>query len=64
MPPGAFKDGSAGFPNLTFLQLLFGHRDLEELKQAYPDVWWSHDEARLLLAALFPRASSKISPIC
>jgi hypothetical protein len=47
----------AGFPPLVFLQLLFGRRDLDELRYAYPDVWAS-DQAELLLRALFPRAPS------
>ena len=30
-------EASANFPNLTFLQLLLGHRTLDEIKHSYPD---------------------------
>jgi hypothetical protein len=59
--PGQGKDsGEAAFPNLTFLQLLFGHRTLDELKQSYADCWWNGDRERLLLGALFPKKFSSI----
>lgn len=45
--------GQAGFPPLVFLQLLFGHRSLDELRHAFPDVW-AETDARLLLETLFP----------
>jgi hypothetical protein len=48
---------SGGFPPLVFLQLLFGHRSIEALRQAFPDVWVS-DEARPVLKALFPTRPS------
>src|SRR5262249_15723362 len=32
---------SGGFPPLVFLQVLFGHRSIEELRQTFPDVWVS-----------------------
>lgn len=44
----------AGFPPLVFLQLLFGHRSLAELRHAFPDVWTSDEDSRVLLEALFP----------
>src|SRR5581483_6405386 len=46
-----------GFPPLVFLQLLFGHRSIEALQQAFPDVWVT-DEARPVLKALFPTRPS------
>jgi hypothetical protein len=58
--PLAVEDGSAGFPGLTFLQLLFGYRSLGELEYAFADCWTSDDEARALLEALFPKAPSNV----
>ncbi len=48
----------ASFPELTFLQLLFGYRSLDELRHAFPDCFTRTDEAGLLLAALFPKQPS------
>ncbi|MBN1814052.1 MAG: GNAT family N-acetyltransferase [Anaerolineae bacterium] len=56
--PGA--GGTAAFPNLTFLQLLLGHRTCEELHYAFPDCWTANDEARTLLEVLFPKRSSLV----
>lgn len=50
-PWGPEADG--GLPPLVFLQLLFGHRSLGELRHAFPDVWAS-DKAQPLIEALFP----------
>ena len=47
------------FPNLTFLQLLFGFRSVEDLEYAFPDCIISSDEARRLLNVLFPRRPSR-----
>jgi hypothetical protein len=58
--PRPSDDGSAAFPNLTFLQLLFGYRGLDELRQAYADCWTNEDETRALLTALFPRQASNV----
>lgn len=48
-------EGDASFPELTFLQMLFGHRDFAALSAAFPDCWAGSDETRGLLNALFPR---------
>jgi hypothetical protein len=61
-PVRKVDEGQAAFPDLTFLHLLFGHRSLSELRQTYADCW-AEDEARVLLNALFPKASSAIWPI-
>jgi hypothetical protein len=45
---------------LTFLQLLFGYRSLEELKYAYPDCWTKTDDALALLDIIFPRQPSEV----
>ena len=56
--PTDSEEGSAAFPNLTFLQLLFGYRSLEELDYAFADCWTKNDEARALLKILFPKQPS------
>ncbi len=52
--------GDAAFPNLTFLQILFGHRSFEELKHSYTDSYWSSDMAHLLVGTLFPKKPSQM----
>jgi hypothetical protein len=52
----------AGFPPLTFLQLLFGYRSLAELRYAFPDCW-ADEEPALLLNALFPKQASWVLPL-
>jgi len=61
MPQG--HSGDAAFPELTFLQLVFGYRSFEELKNAFPDCWYENDDAFGLLNALFPRQVSDLWPI-
>lgn len=51
------NDASCAFPPLVFLQVLFGHRSPEALRQVFPDVWVS-DEARPVLKVLFPTRPS------
>jgi len=53
----------AMFPDLTFLQLLFGLRSLEALEAAFPDCVVRTQEARALLQALFPRSPSDVWPV-
>ncbi len=55
--------GDAAFPQLSFLQLLFGYRSLEELDHAFADCYWQHDTAYGLLMALFPKRVSNIWPV-
>ena len=58
------KDSKAEFPDLTFLQLVFGRRSLNELKQVFPDLHTDPtDETALLLETLFPRKASNLWPI-
>lgn len=52
-----FGESEAGFPPLVFLQLLFGHRSLADLRYAFPDVW-ATDEAAVVLNTLFPKRMS------
>jgi hypothetical protein len=55
--------GQAAFPGLTFLQLLFGYRSLDELKYAFPDCWTSSDSSHALLDSLFPKQASNVWPV-
>jgi predicted N-acetyltransferase YhbS len=52
--------GDARFPELTFLQLLFGHRSVQELEYAFADCGAETSEARVLLNALFPKQPSAV----
>jgi hypothetical protein len=54
---------AAFFPDLTFLQLLFGYRSLEELNYAFPDCRVREDEAGVLLTLLFPKQASHVLPV-
>lgn len=55
-------EGMAAFPNLTFLQLVFGYRTLAEIQHAYADCW-SGDETRVVLETLFPKKYSHVDAI-
>jgi hypothetical protein len=52
----------ARFPQLVFLQALFGHRSIDELCYAFPDVR-VHQEAGYLLKTLFPAKASLVVPL-
>ncbi len=52
--------GDAGFPGLTFLQLVFGYRSLDELKYAYADCWTKGDQTPVILNMLFPKMASSV----
>ena len=60
--PQGNDTGAAAFPNLTFLQLLFGYRALAELRAAFPDCY-ANAEATVLLNALFPKRPSSVWPV-
>ena len=62
--PKAEEYGDAAFPDLTFLQLLFGHRSLEELDLAFADCSPGEGDTRVLLGVLFPRRPSDLRPVC
>lgn len=57
--PSDWRDADARFPDLTFLQLLFQARSLDELRYAFTDIIIK-TEARALLNALFPRSPSAV----
>jgi predicted N-acetyltransferase YhbS len=63
MPSADDRRASAMFPDLTFLQLLFGFRALEQLEAAFPDCIVRTGEARALLTALFPPQLSDVWPV-
>ena len=52
--------GNAYFPDLSFLQLVFGYRSFEELEQSYADCYYQDDERRVLLNTLFPKKASSV----
>ena len=52
--------GEAEFPDLSFLQLVFGYRSFEELEQSYADCIYKDDERRVLLSTLFPKKASSV----
>jgi hypothetical protein len=54
-------EGAINFPPLTFTPVLFGHRTVEQMRLAYPDI--SVDgSVRLLFETLFPPVASFIYP--
>ncbi len=61
--PATVHDGKVAFPDLTFLQLLFGYRSLEELDHAFADCWIDDDGTRVLLQTLFPKQVSDVWPV-
>ncbi len=52
--------GTAAFPDLSFLQMVFGYRTFEELEQSYADCSYRDDETRVLLSTLFPKRASSV----
>jgi hypothetical protein len=60
--PTVPDSGQAAFPDLTFLQLLFGYRSLAEIRHAWPDCV-ADAEATVLLDALFPRRLSYVASV-
>lgn len=57
------EDGDVFFPNLTFLHMLFGHLELEEIEHVFADCWPANDEARALVKTLFPKKDSLVVAI-
>lgn len=55
-----FNGASANFPGRTFLQLLFGYRDVNQLEDAFPDIYYPKAGAKYLLSVLFPRKPSNV----
>jgi len=59
-PTPVGHSGEAAFTGLTFLQILFGYRSLDELNAAFVDCWWDNDDVHCLLNTLFPKQVSDI----
>jgi GNAT superfamily N-acetyltransferase len=60
--PERLEQGDAVFPELTFLQLLFGYRNFAELDYARVDCY-ANDETAVLLPILFPKKYSDVTPL-
>jgi hypothetical protein len=60
--PERLEQGDAAFPNLTFLQLLFGYRSFAELDYTFADCY-ANEETAVLLPILFPKRSSDVTPL-
>ncbi len=60
--PAYGDEADAGCPSLVFLQVLFGHRSLAELRAFFPDVW-AKAQTALLLEALFPKQPSSVQSL-
>ena len=52
--------GDVGLPGLTIIQLIFGHRNLDELRHMYADCYWESDDFRVITTALFPKKPSSV----
>ena len=48
-----------GYPGLTFLQVLFGHRTTDELRTMHPDCLINDDDGKVLADVLFPKQASR-----
>jgi GNAT superfamily N-acetyltransferase len=61
--PKTYQEGDAVFPGLTFLDLLFGRRSMEELRYIFPDCYPCNNGAGVLLDLIFPRKPSCVSTL-
>ena len=61
--PSPADGGIIAFPDLTFLQLLFGYRSYDELNQSFADCWCDSEEVRALVDILFPKKLSDVFPV-
>jgi hypothetical protein len=59
--PSGPAQGAINFPPLTFIPVLFGHRTVEQMRTAYPDVSVG-GSVQLLFETLFPPLASFIYP--
>jgi hypothetical protein len=59
----ALENATARFPDLSFLQLLFGYRSMAELDDAHADCYAKNPESQHLLDAIFPKKPSEVWPI-
>ncbi len=61
--PSPEDAGIIAFPDLTFLQVLFGYRSYDELQYTFADCWCDSEEVRALINILFPKKLSDVFPI-
>ena len=61
--PSPKDGGDIAFPDLTFLQMLFGYRSYDELHAAFADCWCDREEVRVLMDILFPKKLSDVFPV-
>lgn len=61
--PAPEDGGEVAFPDLTFLQVLFGYRSFNELEYTFADCWCDSEEVRALINIMFPRKLSDVFPI-
>ncbi len=58
--PEHAQDGDALFPDLTFLQVLFGYRSFDEVERAFADCYALNDHGTALVKFLFPKKASNV----
>jgi GNAT superfamily N-acetyltransferase len=60
--PDTEEEAMAAFPDLTFLQLLFGYRSLDELRNSFADCYYQgkYRDAAVVLRVLFPKKASTV----
>jgi len=61
--PSPEEWGAVAFPELTFLQVLFGYRSYEELHESFADCWCDSEEVRVLINIFFPKKLSDVFPV-
>ena len=61
--PSPNEWGNATFPDLTFLQILFGYRSFAELHRSFADCGWNLERDRVLIDILFPKKISDVYPV-
>jgi hypothetical protein len=61
--PAPEDEGTVAFPDRTFLQILFGYRSFDELRQSFADCWCDGEEVRALINILFPKKLSDVFPV-
>jgi hypothetical protein len=57
------EDGDVTFPDLTFLQVLFGYHSAEELEYIFADCYPRNDHGRALISILFPKSPACLWPV-
>jgi hypothetical protein len=61
--PASGMHSDLGFPDLTFLQLLFGYRSLDELRHSFTDCYAESEEAHVVASTLFPKKPSLVTGV-